>query len=267
MQAQPYLSTPFPTRDMLNFAGDVSFSLRVRSMGAATTNLQLRGLTRQGLFTFIVPTLNDSSLQQSVFRLPDLPIYFSVMQDANSLVHAQMFVTVDLLVNGVKLLTMASGNVGGVETVDFPVTNNVSLIPNRGYFRIRSSTDPSAGNQISIAPPSGAIWRVHGISFTLVCAAAVANRKVHIVVSDTNTFQIDMISSVNQLTGETKKYSVAHYGAGLVDTDDNDILIHMPQEVWIPSGWTLGTTCTSMNAGDDFSAMDVLVEEFPFTPS
>lgn len=256
------LSLPFLTRKMLAFEHATTFKLKVSAISSVAANIRIRGFTSEGPFTFRHVTVSDSILEEETFALPDIPISIAAFDTAGSLIQGECFMALKLQINGDDYMQLCAGYVYDPKGLTWPAPYMTDLIPGRGRIGNRTAADPAAGDEISIAVTDGQIWHVLGLSFTLVAAAAAASRRVHVVFSDGQGTTIDTFATTDQIISETKKYSVAHFGATPDETDDNDILINMPSDIWLRTGGSIDTVTTNLNAGDNFSAPDLIIEEF-----
>ena len=256
---------PFLTRKMLSFEHGAVWALRVRSISQRTATLFVRGFTREGSFGFRHSTASDGSTQTTTHRLPDIPIFLSILGTDVASVHGQVYVSVDLLLNNDQVFAFGSGYVNATKSWSWPATNASDYLPGRGLFRVVTSADPAANAQISLGSTSGRLWRIHHMRVQLITDVNAANRRVHVTIDDANVHVIDFFSSVDQVASQTINYSVAAYPTALDEADDNDILIPIPGELWLPPTGQILTTVTNMQVTDNFGAMTVLIEEFPFT--
>lgn len=259
-------SLPFLTRNMLAFDHGLAFGLRLQTQTNQAVNLTVRGMTREGVFTFSFATNGNGELQSANFRIPDLPIMVSVTNPDGEFEQGDCFVSLSLTSSDDVLHELCSGFVYSQKSISYPAASNVDARPNGGRLRVASSSNPAAGAELSITVPGGRFWLVRAVRFQLVAAAAAASRRVHLVFSSSSTPLFEAFSSVDQIISETRNYSAAHFGAGLDELDDNDILIHIPDFVFVPEDGTITTETTALNAGDNFGVMSVTVEEF-YKPS
>ena len=120
------------------------------------------------------------------------------------------------------------------------------------------SADPAANTEIAVTVPAYATWRVMGATATLVTSAAVANRLVTLIVDDGANELFRVNAAVTQAASLTYSYSFA---SAVSDTVVPGNVVKLPQLI-IKSGYRIRTLTTNLQAGDDWSAMRLLVEEW-----
>lgn len=253
---------PFLVRDMLAFEHALTFSLRIRSQSTITGVLTIRGMTREGIFTLSHTTTEDGVPQLENFRIPDIPIMASVVVGNGAYMQGDAFVTLELVANNDVLYELLSGFVLNRKSLSYPQGGGQYPRPNGGRLRVVNGTDPAVGAQILEVVPLGRQWRIIAIRFAFVTAAVVASRRVHLVLTDGFTDILDVFTGIDQLTSETRNYSCAAFGTTTDFADDNDILLPLPQGIILDEESEIKTDTTNMNAGDNFGAPKILVEEF-----
>ena len=142
-----------------------------------------------------------------------------------------------------------------------------------GIFSVVTSSDPSAGTELSISVPSSEKWRVYSSSFELQADSTVEDREVFLVVSQGSdeyfrTFA-DGVVKANQLGIFTSApigfVGTAGLGPSSINqpTDVRTIMIPIYSDAFIPGGHTLATDTGGLQSGDDYSPVVVLVERCP----
>ena len=253
---------PFITRKMLTFEHATTFSLRIISQASAVDTLRIRGITREGPFTFNHPTVGNSSVQSQDFRIPDIPIMVSVTDPSRTVDQGENFITLILLVNGDPLFELTSGQVYAERGISYPANNGKDTRPGGGFVVSVDSADPAAGAELQLEVPTGQIWHPISINFTLVAGAAAASRRVHLVFNLLNSGQINCFSDIDQLISESRVYSCAAFPTLPDRLDDNDILLPIPGNLFLLGGTTIDTVTTALNALDNFGVMTVLTERW-----
>ena len=253
---------PFPTRKDLNFEHGVTLSLRVRLISTAGLTLSLRGMTKEGVFNFRFIVVSSTAFQTFTFTVPDIPIFFSILHNTSGGVQGSIYATVELMANNDPLHQLVAGQIYGFKGISWPVNSAENMAPNRGEMVQINSGDPVAGAEQSLAGPDGTRWLIRFITFTLVTDATVANRRPHLVFNTDNTPSLNVFSSVDQTASLTRNYTAAHFGGALSESNDNDILIPLPDNIWIEINDTITTETTGIVAGDNYGQMRVHVERF-----
>ncbi len=267
MQDEKSHVLPFLVRDMLRFENSVSFSLQVRSQASVAGALTIRGMTREGTFTFKHTTVSTGAYSTDTFQIPDVPIYISVIDDGSIFKQGEVVVTLNFLGNKDILFNLANGFVYSNKPLSYPIPSQTDLIPGRGRFKTIVSDDPAAGDEISWTVPNGRVWRIIACSFQLVTAATVANRRVHLRLQTNAGLDISTFPDTDQVASLTRNYSFAQFGGSLDGFDGTKLLAPMPAEVYLETDDFLGTNTQSLQAGDNFGIGLLLVEEFFRSPA
>src|SRR3990172_4715350 len=110
---------PFITRKMLAFEHALVLKLRITTQSSVQTDLTVRGITREGIFTFKVTTVTDSFEHSVDFQVPDIPIWLTVIDTATTTLQGLIFVKADLLANGDQVLQMAAGFINGSKALQW----------------------------------------------------------------------------------------------------------------------------------------------------
>jgi hypothetical protein len=143
----------------------------------------------------------------------------------------------------------------------WPGSGNQSSTEGNGNLREIVGTDPSAGAEINEAVPTGALWRPLAMRFTLVTNATAGNREVHLLIDDGTNAHYNLSAGTNQVASTTWTYTIgAHAQSGLKGTDT--VAIPIPPGILLEAGHRLRTSTTGLLAGDDYSAPNMLVEEW-----
>ena len=125
-----------------------------------------------------------------------------------------------------------------------------------------AGTNPAAGAEISETVPTGKRWRVLGLQFSLVTSATVANREVVIVVDDGTNTLFQSPSGANHAASLTWAYSAAAVGQPVAGATATTVRqINFPP-LLLPAGARIRTATTNIQAGDDYGAPRLLVQEY-----
>lgn len=247
---------------MLSFEHAQAFTLRVNVQASTVTTLDVRGITREGSFTFKITTVADQTIDTFDFRIPDFPILLSVSTTTLSIVQGQIYAAALLVVNGDIIFEFCSGLIYGSKSISYPSNNTLDQIPGGGQITQSTGFAPADGANASITITSGQIWRVHSVRFQLTTNATVANRRVHLVFEGAVARQFECFSDIDQTASLTRVYFCAPYGALPDSTDDIKILVPIPDPIWMTSGTTIDTSTVNLQAGDVHSGLSVQREAF-----
>lgn len=130
-----------------------------------------------------------------------------------------------------------------------------------GRLRSITGTDPAAGVEISETAPAGVRWRLLAVRFTFATSAAVANRSVSLILDDGVNQWLQVSDNQVQAASLTHTYVAMESGQiGLMGGSLHTL--NLPAGVFLAAGSRFRTLTGSMDAGDNYSAPQYLVEEF-----
>lgn len=263
MPLKSELQYPFITRQMLSFEHGVEFKLKLTTQTDDVATITVRGMTREGIFTFSAVTDGLSSPQTFTFAIPDIPIMVSVLSDTSGLLQGQCFATLALMANSDVLNTLCSGFIYGGKGISWPSQNIADQTPGRGLIFTEDTADPAAGSNFSINVPTGETWRIHAIQFRFVTSATVASRRVRVRATTGQLgFGIVSLIQTDQTASTTLDYSCAPYGQMVDEIDSSDAFIIIPNELWVVSGGSISSSIRNIQAGDQVSNVELIVEKF-----
>lgn len=262
MDLSEIFKLPFLTRKMLSFEHATAFALQVVSQASVSSTITIRGATREGVFTLSQTLAADGSQTTSTFRLPDIPIWISVIDTEGNSEQGDCFITVNLLINDDIAWCLVSGLVYAQKGITWPNNTMEDLKPGHGRIKVVLGSDPAAGAEISETVPNGRAWKIHTLRLNLVTAVAAAARRVHVVITSAGLPILDVFSDIDQAASENRMYSVANFGGTDDSADDNDILIPFPKDLILPENTTITTQTTNLQAADNWAAPNLFIEEF-----
>ena len=177
---------------------------------------------------------------------------------------AHTYLVIDLIrgrgTNATVIQTLMQGPVSALTRRAWPGSPLAASIEGPGTLRSITGTDPAANVSISETVPTGARWRVHALAVTLVTDANVANREVSITFDDGTTVYAVAAAGANQAASLTRRYTAARGGVRGAAATAAEISIALP-DLWLPAGHRIKTVTTNFQAGDNFGAPQLLVEE------
>lgn len=122
-----------------------------------------------------------------------------------------------------------------------------------------TASNPAAGSEISITVPANERWRLMSMMFTFATDATVSNRRPHIVIDDGANPLWEWVMPVDQAASLSIRYSggvTTSEFAGPGAPRQSVTSFSIPQ-VTLESGWRIITNTTNLQAGDDYSAVEV----------
>lgn len=129
-----------------------------------------------------------------------------------------------------------------------------------GNLRSITGTTPAAGAEISEIVPGQRRWRLMSIRFTLTCSAAVASRRVQLLLDDGSLIYFHADNAQVLTASQALPYCFSPSPTNAV-TPGNTGEIPIPLMQTLSGGHRFRTLTASLQAGDQFSAPQYLVEE------
>jgi hypothetical protein len=257
---------PFITRDMLAFKDSATFGLRVSLQASENSQIVLRGMTREGTFSYKINPAGNSLIETFNFSIPDMPIALSLMDNAAFLVQGENFAIVSLTINGDIIQQLMSGWVYNQKALSWPVISGADQRPGGGRLMTVTGSNPAAGAECSDTVPNGQIWKIQTIRLNLVTTAVVANRFVHLVINDGTNDIADFFTTVAQVISTNYFYTLSRVATNSEGVQDNDIAMIFQSDIIVPEGFIIKTITTGLDGGDNFAAPIYNIERF-FTPA
>ncbi len=125
-----------------------------------------------------------------------------------------------------------------------------------------SLANPAAGADFAFSVPLGARWRWVSLAAVLTASATVGNRIVHGVVQDVGG---NTVFNASQVTAQTAGQAITYsFAPGLTSQNINDgaALVTLPGGLWLQGGAQIKSSTTGILAGDQWSAINAIVEEW-----
>jgi hypothetical protein len=166
----------------------------------------------------------------------------------------------DLLVANV-LQQLTAGYIADYRELTWPIGGTDPPRAGPGWIRYIVGTDPAAGSEISETVPTNAYWRLQTVAFSLSTSATAANRSVNLRIDNGTTTVAYVIPGQLQIASLNRIYS---YGAGfpLAAPLASYLLQPLPYGLILAPGWRIQTETDLLQAGDNFCAPLMSVEEW-----
>lgn len=156
---------------------------------------------------------------------------------------------------------LLQGYLSGNNCLTWPRGQINGTIQQQGWIRSITGTLPVAGAEITEVVPTGAIWQLQTIHFTLTTSANVANRQPHILIDDGTNVLYDGVS-INPIAASLVTSFNAAPGIFPVGPVDNSVRIVLPIQILLLSGFRIRTSTTALQANDQYSAPQYQVMEW-----
>jgi hypothetical protein len=203
------------------------------------------------------------------FKLPEgFLLSVDVRSTTAATYRGQCFVNVALVrqIGGGNTLQLGltRGYVSVFSPVAWPAipTDFPTLRP--GMMRQFTQVAPGAGVDFSITVPSQARWRIIGLRAALTTSATAGTRNVILSFGTSATPWYNAVAQPTQAASLTYGYS---FGAGVttistaIGTTTLNIITSIPSDLWLGPGTTLQSVTQNIQAGDQWSAIQVGIEE------
>lgn len=259
---QPTLRLYTQDEDVLQFAAIANFN-------GAQVNFGLRWLMPDGqiipqIVTLNVPTSGVLSFLQT--NCPEGYLLTAAMFAPTSLSNSQwIWASASILRGGIQGANTFDNFLMGYLTHEyspsFPDWPPQRPSDGAGTIVSTSPGNPAAGADFSVTVPNNRRWQLIAIRGALTASAAVANRFPAIVLDDgaNQVFlsRINVATTAGQSNGFTWAPTVQPY----TDTQSN-FLLPLPSPVFLASGYHVKSSTLNLQAGDQWSNIQLLVSEW-----
>jgi len=147
------------------------------------------------------------------------------------------------------------------EPIGFPGSPVSSALAGRGFVRSIVGTDPAAGAEILETVPTDAVWRFIATRAILVTDATVASR-IPIFNFDDGANIYYAVAAQLAIPASTSAGVSIGAGQGAADLINTAMTIPAPANLYLPAGHRVRTTTANLQAGDNWTAPILLVEEW-----
>lgn len=157
--------------------------------------------------------------------------------------------------------TLVSGCVTATQPLTWPGTPARGTLDGRGAIRSIAGTNPAAGSEILETVPTGARWRLLSFDASLLTDATAGNREAALLLDDGASTLIKVGSGQAHGASTTYEYVAADFGTQPPVTGFNLRAIPLPPVILL-AGYRIRTSTYSFVAGDNWTAPQMLVEEW-----
>lgn len=157
--------------------------------------------------------------------------------------------------------TLVSGYVTAAQSIAFPSGAARGTLDGPGVIRSVAGTNPAPGLEISETVPSGARWRLLALQVLFTADATVANRNPTVVIDDGATILFTSDAAASIVASQQWRL-VAACGLQRAPAVSTTFFWGLGATMILLAGWRLRTVTTGLQAGDDFAAPQLLVEEW-----
>lgn len=134
-------------------------------------------------------------------------------------------------------------------------------------WRTRTFANPAAGANLAISSDTASTWLIRAIALNFVTSAVVGTRSVILAADDGSNTWFRSSPGGTQAASLTRFYGAFAGSAGAA-SQGSAIMFGLPTDgLWLPQGHRLITAVENIDAGDQISAVNLMVIEFPTGPS
>jgi len=162
---------------------------------------------------------------------------------------------------GVPHAQLIADYVTGAARLAWPGGQLHSSVEGPGLIRSITGADPAAGAEISQTVPTGARWRLSSLWARLTTSVTAANRYARLLVDDGSNWLWLSDPAAAHVASTTISY-VAGQGAPRLDNVYATRSWAFPVNVLLGAGYRIQTATANLDAGDDWEAPQLLVEEW-----
>lgn len=217
-------------------------------------------------FSFASVPATDRTIVSTLRALGDgWLLNVTVFVSAAAPITGQTFVRLQIVrglaSSGIVLGTLAAGYVTAVQPLAWPGSGVKSSLEGQGALRSITGTNPAAGVESTETVPAGARWRLLLYINDFVTDATVSNRLPRLVLDDGASPEWIADAAEVQALSVTRNH---HAGAGstrLVVVGSQGVW-HLPVDLRLLAAHRIRTLTTNLQAGDNWGAPQLLVEEW-----
>jgi hypothetical protein len=244
---------PFLNRDQLNFKDGATYTLSVKLRSNTADPMYITGITREGPFSYKCVSGAGGDYTTLTFKLADIPIFISASVPLATTYKNSQYVDISLQINGDVMCGLLAGYVYSGRSLSWPAATFEAPLPAIiGRIQQFSTANPAAGAEVNYTMDYYHVYQIKAIKLKLVTDANVANRRVHLNITDVNGGSQEYISSVDQAASLTRFYWFVPIGGTVSIADDNDIVVPISPDIYIQGGSGISTITTNKQAGDDY---------------
>lgn len=238
------------------------------SVASVTLDIAVRMLLPDGIIhtnRFSFPLNSDRSVTTDSFALPE-GFILSVLAGSNGavLVPGQCWILCRLARGapnvGTAHQTLIADYVHDMLDLSYPAGILRHPTSGAGVIRSITGTNPAVNTEISQTVPTNARWQLLAIEFNLVTDINAADRFVRLTFDDGATIFYTIEALAAHTASLTRGYSYAINGQQqtVVSSLFNFPLPHL----FLNAGFKITTATGGRQAGDDFAAPQLLVQEW-----
>lgn len=228
---------------------------------SVAVEVQLRGATKEGTIQARYVHVGNRAQATINVDVTDIPYCLSAFLYTSGVRRGECYVKARLEMGGYPILKLFSGYLSEGGGLSYPNSQFQEFEDTPGIYKLITGTDPAAGAQISETVPTNAYWRIISARAEFVTDATVVDRYQRWRLTDGTDIFWKTPNTVTQTASLSEDYQ---YGIGLGEEHGglNEPNFGVaPPSFWLPEGYQLLSEVTNMQAGDDWGAPLIFVEE------
>lgn len=158
-------------------------------------------------------------------------------------------------------VVLVQGYVTGGKVLSWPPGEITDSVDGPGNLRSITGTDPAANTEFSETVPTDARWKLRAVRATLVTDANAATRRPILIIDDGTTVLFRIGSGITTAASTTKPYAWIP-GYPTSGTEFAEAMHFLPPDLMLLQGWRVLSSTESIQAGDNWGAPQLLVEEW-----
>jgi len=264
------LGLPFITRKQLAFEQGSTFSLVVDITldSGSGTDFFIRGMTKEGPFTFRAKPATATNKQTFTFRIPDVPIFISLTREGTFQTTNLAWIVIKLSVNGDVGLILTQGYVDINLGLSWPNQQPIYPIIAKGQRQKKLIAAPGAGNDLTQDVTAEEAWRLLGVHLKYTADATVATRRLNLILGELfGNFATNFIIPTPGDIVASEAWDLNFYiGANsVVNSTSKNQTAALPDQIILQNGDFVKTSTTAIQAGDQIAYIYFILEKYFLT--
>ena len=236
--------------------------LQIESWSNAARTLLIRGATDGGPFAEQHTTNADRSRATETFELHGRPTKLQISPSAAPVRRGECYVRATLLLDGEPVQRLSAGYLTDSKTLSWPPGVFEGFTEGEGIIRYVGGTNPAAGAEVAEVVPTNTRWRLISVFIRLTTDATVANRQAQIVIDDGTDLFYSIVAPIVTASILRNHLFIAGYSPLETAFDGNGhVRLPLPN-LKMFQGYRITTNTINLQAGDDYAAPRMLVEEW-----
>ncbi len=246
---------------MLDFGNKAKIEIFIDLWSSSSRDYIFTTLTSVSVTSQKFNVASDGQNTLELFRLAEIPIFATLRTEDTAANIGDAYAKMLLRIDGVVVGILAQGPIAMGFGLHWPAGPHIPPLSYAGTPKVVTDSAPSAGVEVIIPNQDAKVWKIKSLSFELTTDDTVANRRVHLRYQDSAKIAMDIFADFVQTASLTRRYTFAPIGAIPTVNQDDDVLVSIPPGIIIPDGNSLRTATDNIQAGDQYSDVQILVEE------